>query len=140
MFPTIVDWRTSASNDGMSAENTYSPKAVIILNTHRTPIQKQPEALLCLVGLSRRYYLGDEVHPTFLHDDDRDMDLFSLIRAPNPTKVKTGSRPRAAHEVLLLTIIANRVIEMKDPATATDSLGVDPSFSLRVNTNTSVNT
>nr|GEY89187.1 reverse transcriptase domain-containing protein [Tanacetum cinerariifolium] len=53
-----------------------------------------------------------------------DMDLFSLIRAPNPTKVKTGSRPRAAHEVPLLTVTANRVIEMEDPAAATDSLGV----------------
>nr|GEW61957.1 transposase (putative), gypsy type [Tanacetum cinerariifolium] len=108
----------------MPAENTYSAEAVRILDAHRTPIQKQPEALLCLVGISRRYYLGDEVYPTFLHDDDRDMDLFSLIRAPNPTKVKTGSRPRAAHEVPLLTVTATRVIEMEDPAAATDSSGV----------------
>nr|GEX04719.1 hypothetical protein [Tanacetum cinerariifolium] len=71
VFPTIVDCRTSAPKDGMPAENTYSSKALMILNTHRTQIQKQPEALLCLVGLSRRYYLGDKVHPTFLHDDDR---------------------------------------------------------------------
>nr|GEY60616.1 hypothetical protein [Tanacetum cinerariifolium] len=55
----------------LEGKNTYSPKAVRILDTHRTPIQKQPEALLCLVGLSRRYYLEDEVYPTFLHDDDR---------------------------------------------------------------------
>nr|GEX93151.1 RNA-directed DNA polymerase, eukaryota, nucleotide-binding alpha-beta plait domain protein [Tanacetum cinerariifolium] len=53
-----------------------------------------------------------------------DMDLFSLIRALNPTKVKTGSRPRAAHEVPLLTMTATRVIEMEDPAAATDSSGV----------------
>nr|GEZ28135.1 hypothetical protein [Tanacetum cinerariifolium] len=46
------------------------------------------------------------------------MDLFSLIRTPNPTKVKVGSRPRALHEVPLLTLTANRVIEMDDPATA----------------------
>nr|GEZ49999.1 hypothetical protein [Tanacetum cinerariifolium] len=59
--------------------------------------------LLCLVGLSRRYYLGDEMYPTFLHNNDQDMDLFSLIRALNPTKVKVGSRPRAPHEVPLLT-------------------------------------
>nr|GEU62671.1 hypothetical protein [Tanacetum cinerariifolium] len=58
--------------DEMPAENTYSREAVMVLNTHRTPIQKQPEALLLLVGLSRRYLLGDEVYPTFLHDDDRD--------------------------------------------------------------------
>nr|GEV87191.1 RNA-directed DNA polymerase, eukaryota, reverse transcriptase zinc-binding domain protein [Tanacetum cinerariifolium] len=65
----IVDF--PKEKDGMPAENTYSPEAVMILNTHRTPIQKQPKALLCLVGLSRRYYLRDEVHPTFFHDDDR---------------------------------------------------------------------
>nr|GEW23710.1 hypothetical protein [Tanacetum cinerariifolium] len=112
--------RTSASKDGMVADNTYSPEAVMILNTHRTPIQKQPEALLCLVGLSRRYYLGDEVYLTFLHDDDRDMDLFSLFRAPNPTKVKTSTLPRAAYEVPLLTVTASRVIQMEDPAAGTD--------------------
>nr|GEX75236.1 transposase (putative), gypsy type [Tanacetum cinerariifolium] len=121
VFPMVVDWRTSAPKDGMPAENTYFSEAMRILDTHHTPIQKQPEALLCLVGLSRRYYLGDEVYPTFLHDD---MDLFSLIRAPNPTKVKTGSRPCVAHEVPLLTMTATRVIELEDPAAATDSENV----------------
>nr|GEX31484.1 reverse transcriptase domain-containing protein [Tanacetum cinerariifolium] len=29
------------------------------------------------------------------------IDLFSMISAPNPTKVKTKTRPRAAHEVLI---------------------------------------
>nr|GEV49616.1 putative reverse transcriptase domain-containing protein [Tanacetum cinerariifolium] len=82
--------------------------------------KKQPEALLCLVGLSRIYYLGDEVYPTFLHDDD----WGGLIHAPNPTKVKTGTRPRVAHEVPLLTVTANRVIEMEDPTVTTDSSGV----------------
>nr|GEV78794.1 protein BTR1 isoform X2 [Tanacetum cinerariifolium] len=120
----ISYWRVSAPNDEMPAEDTYSLEAVAVLNTHRTPIQKQPEALLCLVGLSRRYFLGDDVYPTFFHDDDRDMDLFNLIRASNPTKVKIGTRPRAAHEVPLLTVTASRVIEMKDPATTTESSGI----------------
>nr|GEV54201.1 hypothetical protein [Tanacetum cinerariifolium] len=124
VFPTVVDWRMNAPKDGMPAENTYSIEAVRALDTHRTPIQKQPEMLMCLVGISRRYYLGDEVYPTFLRDDDRDMDLFNLIRALNPTKVKIGSRPRAAHEVPLLTLTVNRVVEMEDPAAATDSSGV----------------
>ncbi|GJW14242.1 hypothetical protein Tco_0018375 [Tanacetum coccineum] len=48
------------------------------------------------------------------------MDLFNLIRAPNPTKVKIGTRPRAAHEVPLLTVTASRVIEMEEPAAATE--------------------
>nr|GFA76227.1 hypothetical protein [Tanacetum cinerariifolium] len=52
------------------------------------------------------------------------MDLFGLIRAPNPTKVKIGSRPRAPHELPLLTLAPSRVIEMDEPAVATDSSGV----------------
>nr|GEZ37948.1 transposase (putative), gypsy type [Tanacetum cinerariifolium]GEZ71439.1 transposase (putative), gypsy type [Tanacetum cinerariifolium] len=52
------------------------------------------------------------------------MDLFGLIRAPNPTKVKTGSHPRAPHELPLLTLTASWVIEMDEPAVATDSSGV----------------
>nr|GEW14193.1 hypothetical protein [Tanacetum cinerariifolium] len=60
VFHTVADRRTSATNDEMPAENTYSPEAVMVLNTHRTPIQKQPEALICLVGLSRRYFLTED--------------------------------------------------------------------------------
>nr|GEW17685.1 hypothetical protein [Tanacetum cinerariifolium] len=125
VFPTVVDWGTNAPKDGMPTVSTYSIEAVRALDTHRTPIQKQPEMLLCLVGISRRYYLGDEVYPTFLHDDDRGRyGSIHLIHAPNPTKVKTGSRPRAPHEVPLLTLTATRVIEMDDPAAATDSSSV----------------
>nr|GEY79139.1 hypothetical protein [Tanacetum cinerariifolium] len=43
---------------------------------------------------------------------------------PGRRGVKTDSRPRAADEVPLLTVTANRVIEMEDPAAATDSSGV----------------
>nr|GEY52151.1 transposase (putative), gypsy type [Tanacetum cinerariifolium] len=124
VFPTAVEWRTNASKDGMPTNGTYSMEAVRVLDTHRTPIQKQLEMLLCLFGISRRYYLRDEVYPTFHYDDEREMELFSLIRAPNPTKVKTGSRPRAPHELPLLTLTAPRVIEMDEPAVATDSSGV----------------
>ncbi|GJW25162.1 hypothetical protein Tco_0038973 [Tanacetum coccineum] len=49
------------------------------------------------------------------------MDLFNLIRAPNPTKVKIGTRPRVAHEVPLLTVTASRVIEIEEPAAATET-------------------
>nr|GEU70897.1 hypothetical protein [Tanacetum cinerariifolium] len=51
------------------------------------------------------------------------MDLFNLNRASNPTKVKIGIRPRAAHEVSFLTVTARRVIEMEEPAAATESSG-----------------
>ncbi|GJR36343.1 gypsy type transposase [Tanacetum coccineum] len=91
--------RVSAPKDGKPVEGLYSVEDVAMLNTRRTPIQKQPEALLCLV----------------------DMDLLNLISAPNPAVIKTGTRSRAAHEVPLLTTTANRVINMEDPATATES-------------------
>nr|GEY32504.1 transposase (putative), gypsy type [Tanacetum cinerariifolium] len=123
VFPTAVDWRTHAPQDEMPAANTYSKSDVAMLNTSRTPIQKQPEILLCLVGLSQRYFLEDDVYPTYLHDDDRDMDLFNLISVPNPSKVKTGLRLRVAHEVPLLTATASQVIDMEDPDAATESSG-----------------
>nr|GEW18300.1 hypothetical protein [Tanacetum cinerariifolium] len=121
VFPAVANWRTSAPKDQMPPVGSYFTANVTSLNTRRTPIQKQPEALLCLVGLSRRYFLGDDVYPTFLYDDDGDMDLFSLISAPNPTKVKTETRPRAAHEVPLLTATANHVIDIEDITGASGS-------------------
>ncbi|GKA88572.1 hypothetical protein Tco_0810336, partial [Tanacetum coccineum] len=95
----------------MPPADSDSALDVTTLNTRCTPIQKQSELLLCLVGLSRRYFLEDDVYPTFLYDDDREMDLFNLISAPNPAKVKTGTRP-----------CANRVIDM-DTTGASESSG-----------------
>ncbi|GJR42169.1 hypothetical protein Tco_1310272 [Tanacetum coccineum] len=54
---------------------------------------------------------------------DTQMDLFNLISAQNPAKVKTDTRPRVAHEVPLLTVTANRVIDMGEPTAATKSSG-----------------
>ncbi|GKA46443.1 hypothetical protein Tco_0739326 [Tanacetum coccineum] len=51
------------------------------------------------------------------------MDLFNLISAPNPTKVKTGTRPRAAHEVPLMTATTSHVIDMEDTTVASGSSG-----------------
>ncbi|GJS50623.1 hypothetical protein Tco_0623985 [Tanacetum coccineum] len=122
VFPTAVDWRISAPKDEMPVVGSYSLEDVVVINTRRTPIQKQPEALLCLVGLSRRYFLGDDVYPTFFYDDNREMDLFNLISALNSTKVKTRTRPRAAHEVPLLIATATHVIAMEDATGLSSSL------------------
>ncbi|GKA38015.1 hypothetical protein Tco_0724580, partial [Tanacetum coccineum] len=61
IFPTVVACRTSAPKDGMPSADSYSSVDVTTLDTRRTPIQKQPEVLLCLVGLSRNYFLRDDV-------------------------------------------------------------------------------
>ncbi|GJZ86759.1 hypothetical protein Tco_0658369 [Tanacetum coccineum] len=121
IFPTVVEWRSDAPKDKMPSADTYSAADVATLDTHRAPIKKQPETLLCLVGLSRNYFMGNYMYPTFLYDDGRDMDLFNLISASNPTKVKTGTRPRAAHEVPQLTTNANHVIDMEDTVAASRS-------------------
>ncbi|GJS16349.1 hypothetical protein Tco_0410821 [Tanacetum coccineum] len=119
VFPIVVDWRTSTPKDERPAADSNSAEDLATLNLHRTPIQKQLEELLCLVGLSRNYFLRDDEYPIFLYDDDREMDLFN---APNPLKVKTMARPHLSHEVPLLTATATRVINMENtPATSVSS-------------------
>ncbi|GJT93120.1 hypothetical protein Tco_1081965 [Tanacetum coccineum] len=86
IFPTAMDWRTSAPKDGMPLAGSYSAADVAALDTNQ-------------------------------------MDLFGLICNPNPFKVKTGTRPRAAHEVPLLTATASRVIGMEDTTVASGSSG-----------------
>nr|GEZ69571.1 hypothetical protein [Tanacetum cinerariifolium] len=51
----------------------------------------------------------------------------SSFIAPNPAKVKIETRPRAAHEVSLLTTTANRVIDIEDMTGASGSSGTPSS-------------
>ncbi|GJY08953.1 hypothetical protein Tco_0377138 [Tanacetum coccineum] len=83
-----------------------------------------------LLEFTSEYGIPEGLHPELPGPEETivefsegkvDMDLFNLISAPNPTKVKTGTRPRAAHEVPLLTVTASRVIEMEDAAVASES-------------------
>nr|GEX08042.1 hypothetical protein [Tanacetum cinerariifolium] len=82
-----------------------------------------------LLEFTSEYDISEDVHHELPDPEERivdfpkDMDLFNLISAPNTSKVKTGLRLRAAHEVPLLTATASRVIDMKDPNVATESSG-----------------
>nr|GEZ29104.1 hypothetical protein [Tanacetum cinerariifolium] len=85
-----------------------------------------------LLEFTSEYDIPETLHPVLPGPEDRivdfpegksDMDLFNLIRAPNPTKVKVGSRFRAPHEVPLLTLNAPHVIKM-DELAVTDSSGI----------------
>ncbi|GKB83388.1 hypothetical protein Tco_0950283 [Tanacetum coccineum] len=51
------------------------------------------------------------------------IDLFNLIKALNPTKVKIGTRQRTAHEVPLLTATASRMIQIVDATKLSTSSG-----------------
>nr|GEV82893.1 hypothetical protein [Tanacetum cinerariifolium] len=56
------------------------------------------------------------------------MNLFNLISALNPTKVKTETRARAVHEVPLVTATTSRVIDMDDMDVALGSSGTPPAL------------
>nr|GFA38528.1 hypothetical protein [Tanacetum cinerariifolium] len=61
VFSTAMDWRTNASKDGMSANGTYSVEAVRVLDTHCTPIQKQPKMLLLGIKCTRHSHCQEKV-------------------------------------------------------------------------------
>nr|GFC27068.1 hypothetical protein [Tanacetum cinerariifolium] len=67
-------------------------------------------------GLAYKRSEGWDASTELVFRDRRDMP-------PNPNKVKTETRPRAAHEVPLLTITGSRVIDMEDVAVASESSG-----------------
>ncbi|GJQ94181.1 hypothetical protein Tco_0005320 [Tanacetum coccineum] len=83
-----------------------------------------------LLEFTSEYGIPEGLHPELpgpeetIVDLPEEMDLFNLISAPNPAKVKTGTRPRAAHEVPLLTATATRVIDMEDVTEASKSSGI----------------
>ncbi|GJQ89427.1 hypothetical protein Tco_0000566 [Tanacetum coccineum] len=122
VFPTPMAWRSSAPRDKKPTADNYFEADVATLNTHRTSFGQQHEDLLCLVGISQNYFFPEDQYPVFLYDNDQVMDLFGLIKNPNP-KVKVGTRPRAAHEVPLLQATASRVVNMEETPTISTSTG-----------------
>nr|GFC78064.1 hypothetical protein [Tanacetum cinerariifolium] len=70
-----------------------------------------------LLEFTSEYGISEMLHPELPRLGDMIVDF-------PEGKVKTGSRPRASHELPLLTLTAPRVIEMDEPAAATDSSGV----------------
>ncbi|GJX00006.1 hypothetical protein Tco_0183919 [Tanacetum coccineum] len=62
-----------------------------ILVAHPAPFRKFSEPFLCLIGMSRNYTLDEDTYPTFLHDDETEMDLFAFIHVADPPKeTETG--------------------------------------------------
>ncbi|GJW75076.1 hypothetical protein Tco_0134446 [Tanacetum coccineum] len=121
-FPTSVACRSSAPRHNKPTADSYSEADVATLNTHQTSFGQQPEDLLCLVGISQNYFFPEDQYPVFLYDNDQVMDLFGLIKNPNP-KVKVGMRPRAAQEIPLLQATASRVVNMEETPTISTSTG-----------------
>nr|GEX71988.1 hypothetical protein [Tanacetum cinerariifolium] len=78
---------------------------------------------ICVYKLSLPFsYLSRYTNNTRVNSD---LDLFSLISALNPTKVKTETHHHATHEVPLLTTTASHVIDMEDTTVVSGSSGVE---------------
>ncbi|GJW64132.1 gypsy type transposase [Tanacetum coccineum] len=67
------------------------------LNENRTLIRKYPEIFLSIVGLSRSF-IDDDVHPTFLGRDKKEMSLLNFVKSVDPFKVKIGERTLAENK------------------------------------------
>ncbi|GKD51566.1 ABC transporter C family member 8-like protein, partial [Tanacetum coccineum] len=67
------------------------------LNENRTLIRKYPEIFLSIVGLSRSF-IDDDVRPTFLGRDKKEMSLLDFVKSVDPFKVKTGERTLAENK------------------------------------------
>nr|GFA57841.1 hypothetical protein [Tanacetum cinerariifolium] len=101
----------------MPSADSYSVADVTTLNTHSSMTMTGVGVYKSSSPFS---YLSRYTNSTCVNAD---MDLFGLISAQNPTKGKTGTRPRVVHEVPLLTATASRVIDIEDKAMASGSLG-----------------
>nr|GEV92174.1 hypothetical protein [Tanacetum cinerariifolium] len=118
---------TKSSNEVMSCRIKGKP---LVLSWGRTPpldsdvrrtsavLRKRPleafrqSCYLRIVASCRRYTLDEETYPRFLHKNEKDMDLFAFIHAPDPTKVKNVERERVGDEPLFLQTTVGRTIPL----------------------------
>ncbi|GKC07741.1 putative reverse transcriptase domain-containing protein [Tanacetum coccineum] len=80
-------------------------------------------SFLGLAGYYRRFIKNFSKIAKSLTILTQKMDLFNPIIAQNLAVIKTGTHPRAAHEVPLLTVIASLQIDMEELALTSDSSG-----------------
>ncbi|GJX98123.1 hypothetical protein Tco_0355142 [Tanacetum coccineum] len=73
-------------------------------------LKKLLEPFLCFVGISQYYQLDVNCYPTYLTDDEEEMDLFAFINHADPTKVQIGEREVRWGEVSLLELTRGRVV------------------------------
>nr|GEX95083.1 transposase (putative), gypsy type [Tanacetum cinerariifolium] len=76
------------------------------------PFKKFLKPFLCFVGISQYYELDDNYYPTFLTDDDEEMDLFAFMHHVDPIKVRIGERKVREGEVPLLELTKGRVVPL----------------------------
>ncbi|GJS73708.1 hypothetical protein Tco_0706549 [Tanacetum coccineum] len=83
-----------------------------VLVAYPAPFWKFTEPFLCLIGMSRNYTLDEDTYPTFLHDDETEMDLLAFIHVADPNKMKVGEWECAEEEARLLDSTIGRVVPL----------------------------
>ncbi|GJX74883.1 hypothetical protein Tco_0313478 [Tanacetum coccineum] len=102
----------SLPRDERPPPGSYSMEDAELINENRIPINAYSEAFLCHMGISRNYFQRPEEVPTFIGDDGREMDLFSVVHLSKPKQVTEGVRPLRDGEEPLLESTAGRTMEL----------------------------
>ncbi|GJS87373.1 hypothetical protein Tco_0770009 [Tanacetum coccineum] len=112
VFPLAVPWHNNKTlrNDPHPTPVEFDADVCNYLADNPAPFRKFPEPFLCFVGISQYYELDDKCYPTFLNDDDEEMDLFTFIHHADPTKVRIGEREVREGEIPLLELTRGRVV------------------------------
>ncbi|GJU65957.1 hypothetical protein Tco_1252216 [Tanacetum coccineum] len=100
VFLLSIPWFDGVSiiKDPLPVKDAVDLLCVKLLNVNRIVIRKYPETFLFLVGLSRSF-THNNVRPTLLRDDEKEMGLFDFVKSADPFKVKTDERTLAKDEL-----------------------------------------
>ncbi|GJT46762.1 gypsy type transposase [Tanacetum coccineum] len=111
-FPLFIPWHNNKTlkKDPYPKPTKCNAEVCEFFATHTAPFRKFPEPVLCFVGISRYYELDDNVYPTFLTDDDEEMDLFAFINHADPTKVRMGEKQIDERQTSLLESTRDHVL------------------------------
>nr|GEW87750.1 hypothetical protein [Tanacetum cinerariifolium] len=129
----IRQWRYNL----IPAESRF--KTSCSINKDTFMMKAQANTFLCFVGLSRHYTLDEDTYPRFVHKNEEgwcllsflcyvfygfvvllltillfhmDMNLFTFIYAPDPTKVRVVERERKVDEPRLLDTTIGRTVPL----------------------------
>ncbi|GJR82806.1 hypothetical protein Tco_0153591 [Tanacetum coccineum] len=114
----LVPWNFAFYTQGLLPRDerpppgSYSMEDAELINENRIPFNTYSEAFLFHMVISRNYFQRPEEVPTFIGEDGREMDLFSVVHLSKPKQVTEGVRPLRDGEEPLLESTAGRTMEL----------------------------
>ncbi|GJV81992.1 hypothetical protein Tco_1517862 [Tanacetum coccineum] len=99
VVPIFVPWfeGSSVEKDPPLSNDIVDFGLIEVLNENRAGFKKYLEVFLCVFGLSRAYD-DEDVRPTFLDANNKEMRLFDFIKSSDPFKMKVRERTLANGE------------------------------------------